>query len=276
MKEEKKIMFGNYPQARVGDGELIKRLNKAAGELPNVGEFGKWTSYRYYMAGQKSDYMWFVDISLDGEKYRGVYIKRDRPFDTRGDSSDFDQRGHQGYFGYRSDNVYWFKYAPIEFYVLKEHEGRKLLVSRFVLDAMQFSNADDWEYVEYKDCELRQWLNAEFVDTAFTAEEKSVIIDEPELGDKVFLLDEEECALLYVDDGGYRVNARTCTDYALCLGVDAESAYGFCNFSWLRTVKGTADDPVFYGIGTLGEIDRKYLTASSICGVLRAVRVKNN
>lgn len=66
--------------------------------------------------------------------------------------------------------------TPIEWYVLdyREDEGRALLLSRNVLDAVSFNGKAG--QVTWEECALRAWLNDEFLNTAFTEEEKALIL----------------------------------------------------------------------------------------------------
>lgn len=266
--------FGSYPQSRVNDKQFIKKLESLAGSPEK--NLDVWTSYRFYMSGQKSDYMFYTDVTVDNNKYRGVYIKRHRPYSVSGDSSNFDERGYQDNFGYRLGKVYWFLYEPIEFDALADGEDGTLLYSRYVLDAMQFDKAGWWEYVSYTDSELRAWLNDTFFNTAFSNGEKAALVGLGEDKDKVSLLSVEEYKRYCGKGGSWRENNRRTTDYAQCMGVDAESAYGICNFYWLRTVKkDDALDAVFYGVGTLGDIDSLHCYAGNMGGgVAPAILIK--
>ncbi len=75
----------------------------------------------------------------------------------------------------------------IEWYVLDEQDGKTLLISKYVLDAVAFSDVDEgvsWAGssprlttdVEWADSSLRAWLNGEFLESAFSAEERSSIL----------------------------------------------------------------------------------------------------
>lgn len=63
---------------------------------------------------------------------------------------------------------------PIEWRILKEEDGKVLLLSRYGLDAKvyhQINSGVTWEIST-----LREWLNTEFYDTAFDGTEKEAII----------------------------------------------------------------------------------------------------
>ena len=99
---------------------------------------------------------------------------------------------------YEQDNDLSNGKEPIEWVVLKLNDTRALLISKVGLaykeyDIVGYNNATPW-----KDCSLRQWLNEEFADEAFTDEKLSAIqetsnnTDGNITYDKVFLLDSDE------------------------------------------------------------------------------------
>ena len=65
--------------------------------------------------------------------------------------------------------------TPIEWIILdyREDEGRALLLSRYVLDAKPYN--DKKAAVTWDECTLRAWLNNEFLQQAFLAEEQALI-----------------------------------------------------------------------------------------------------
>jgi len=144
---------------------------------------------------------------------------------------------------YEQDNDQQNGPEPIEWIVLDQREGKVLLLSRYVLDAMPFHAAkegDTWEsygVVFWDRCTLRTWLNGEFLNVAFTPEEQAAILltdvdnsaaqsaadREAKPGDdtqdQIFLLSYHEAGDLYFAD----LEARRCapTDYAASRGVYA-------------------------------------------------------
>ena len=93
----------------------------------------------------------------------------------------------------------------IEWVVLEVEEHKALLFSRHVLDAIPFN--EKLRSVPWKKCTLRKWLNRDFYKTAFTAEERSLIVETPlknkdfiyffkprntDTVDKIFALSREE------------------------------------------------------------------------------------
>ena len=61
----------------------------------------------------------------------------------------------------------------IEWLVLEVKDGKALVISKYALDCKQYNtnNTD----VTWEDCTLRKWLNNDFINEAFSAEEKARI-----------------------------------------------------------------------------------------------------
>ena len=121
---------------------------------------------------------------------------------------------------------------PIEWQVLARENNKMLVISKYGLEARRFdSSSNNWE-----DSEIRQWLNGEFYNRAFTEQEKKLIkgssFFENLFGggvDKVFLLSKEESEKYFANNDARRCKA---TDYAKNNG-----AYVFFNgcIWWLRS-----------------------------------------
>lgn len=128
----------------------------------------------------------------------------------------------------------------VEWIVLKEENGRKLLLSKYIIDAVDYHEAG--KTGSWKECSLRKWLNTEFVYQVFSMDERGYLVesertetqnsfyntkDSDVCRDKVFLLSVEEVKSLL----------DTCqtvapvTPYALEKGVFAND-YGLW---WIRT-----------------------------------------
>lgn len=133
--------------------------------------------------------------------------------------------------------------TPIEWVVLKNDGEKMFIVSKFILDCKQYNtkNSD----VTWEVSTIRQWLNDDFYNDAFTSGEKRQILetsleneDNPKhksmggnkTNDKVFLLSIDETQTFFQND-----NVRKCkaTEYALNNG-----AHGLIDYSsvwWLRS-----------------------------------------
>ncbi len=178
------IEFGWYPQSKVTDESVISALNTEAGDNKN------WTSYNYYSGTGNyddgkmtaSDYMRYTDIVLGENKYRGVVFDSYRPYFTGYTSSSTYQDDN----GYNTNTVYWFKFEPIKWRVLDPSTG--MVMSETILDSQAYNNyvhysngeyygnSDKTYYANnYAESSIREWLNNDFYNTAFSASQKEMI-----------------------------------------------------------------------------------------------------
>ena len=167
-RDDDKIKFGSYPQTDVTNTTVATTLSAKVGN-PTTNP-SEWTSYGYYSSGVQSDYMWYTDVEEGGEKYRGVYFTEYRPFNIFASSDEY--RYQQGN-GYIVGNVYWFKYEPIFWSVLDKNtiDGTLLILCDMVIDSRHI----DLDSNNYEQSAIREWLNADFYDTAFTQLQKELI-----------------------------------------------------------------------------------------------------
>lgn len=234
------VSFGSYPQDMVEEEQVLAALKSYEGELPTAEGAGDWTSYGYYAEGEVADYAFYKDVTLDGARYRGVYLLGYRPYysalDNGGDYSYVDNGG------YELSKVYWFAYSPIRWSVLSYGDGSLFLAAKYCLEAQPFQAlyekdgdgnyvipdteifVNDWEYST-----LRAFLNNDFYATAFSEAEQALVekvtLENKSYGantvnntqDSVFLLS-------YADIGtaDYFVStdkARTFTQYSVIQGL---------------------------------------------------------
>ena len=197
------IYFGTYPQTLVTDGETESNLTALAGELPEEGDESKdgWTSYGYYIKNSVTNYMWYIDLEYGGEKYRGVYFTRYRPYwIALGSNSDY---SYQDENGYTTSTVYWFKYDPIKWKIIRDENGEALILCEMIIDGQEYyyqsgdgtkryrtavENYNDDYYAgngstvsddvfdsNYQYSTIRKWLNETFYNVAFTDLQKALI-----------------------------------------------------------------------------------------------------
>ena len=115
------------------------------------------------------------------------------------------------------DHVYFGSYPqtedgtvqPIEWRVLDVKDGRALMISEYLLDCKKYNDAD--EGVNWESCALRNWLNDDFYNTAFSEDEKKRIVkaenDNP-------------------DNPQYGIEGGSPTeDYVFCLSIDEANEY---------------------------------------------------
>ena len=113
---------------------------------------------------------------------------------------------------------------PVEWQVLSKENGQMLVISRYGLDAKRFDGGSN----NWGNSEIRKWLNGEFYNGSFAAEEKACIKFFNQ--DNVFLLSREEAEKYFANDV-----ARRCkpTSYAKANGAGVNK--DGCCWWWLRS-----------------------------------------
>lgn len=258
-----KIPDGNGGYVMVNK-KLVDKLLELAGD-PNVDKYS-WTSYKYYSKGSQSNCMRYADVEYDGKQYRGVYIDFYRNY-YWDEMAQNDKQTWQDNNGYKKkvlddvgevidSGVYWFKYEPIVWTVVKEEAGFKTLVSNVILDSQPFQNtyggnpeknecfnntngASDKNVKanNYEKSTIRTWLNETFFNLAFSANDiakiQTVEVDNSAVttgyadnayacsntSDKVFLLSYKEVTEYFNSNA---LRCKKTTDYA-----KANGAYTF-------------------------------------------------
>ncbi len=207
--------WGAYPQSKVNDETLTAILDEMAPE------WDEWISYGYY-SGENSisgsmkpgDWMRYIDITYDGEKYRGVRFTHYRPkytLESLGTYSSYQDNN-----GYYTNTNYWFRFEPINWRVLDPDTG--LVICETIIDSQPFSNTlygrqqnsqvINMSYYndasctilacDYETSSIRKWLNDDFYNTAFSEAEKEGISTATVnnnvyyKSDKIFLLSYDE------------------------------------------------------------------------------------
>ena len=190
------IEYGSYPQSQVKDSALISELDKIN---------KNWVSYGYFSGNGKTgsmkpgDWMKYADFKYNGSKYRAVTFSQYRPDYTISESSE--KNSYQDDNGYYINNVYYFLYEPLKWRVIDNSGSSGVyLLCDSVIDSQAFSNYvyynsyDDYTYNrlqgdlsysdysnyltgEYQTSSIKEWINNDFANTAFTKSEKAQITE---------------------------------------------------------------------------------------------------
>lgn len=298
---EERIFFGKYPQSRVTDSEMLEKLNSKK---------INWIPFKYYEGKNLIDgsmktceIAYYSDVKYKGEKYRAVFLKKYRATLTSEESISSANKNKikQAENGYKLNEVYWFKYEPISWIVLDKNKG--IAVSEVIIDAQPYVNelykGKDDEYYnrsgDFSNCwessYLRDWLNSDFLDVAFSDSEKKAIdnsIDNnltdisSEIHDKVFILDFDD---LTNTEYGFMENADTCDELRTAYGTDYAKSQNLYVFN----ENGEHSDSIgksYYSVRTEGKssrnisfvdtigclLDYDYVNDTS-CGVRPAIKV---
>ena len=184
-------------------------------------------------------------------------IKADKAAATKAPVPDLKEGGYFKFGSYYQENS--SEKTPIEWLVLKKSGSKMLLISRYCLDCKEYHQC--FEDITWEKCDLRDWLNGEFLETAFTVNEREKIevtklanddnakfctIGGNGTQDRVFCLSLAEAESLFKDD-----EARRCvpTQFALEEGVyenedcdDDELIEGRACCSWWLRSPGESQD----------------------------------
>ena len=145
---------------------------------------------------------------------------------------------------YEQDNNTSNGKEDIEWLVLEVKDGKALVISKYALDCKRYNTSET--DVTWETCTLREWLNNDFINAAFSADEKAMIPTVTVSADKnpdyntnpgnatqdqVFLPSITEANKYFSSN-----SVRKCkpTDYAVACGASVSSSNGNC-WWWLRS-----------------------------------------
>ncbi len=296
------VYFGSYPQSKVTDEDTVAALD-AKGETTST----KWRSYGYYSGTsnygtmEKGNWMRCADVIYNGEKYRGVKFTQYRP--NYSFIYPYVTNSYQNENKYYINTTYWFKFEPLKWRVLDADKG--LILCETLIDAQSFSNtiySKDGEYYndaactvyanDYATSSIREWLNNDFYNTAFTNIDKRYItatelnnksldtlngevtdspFDSADTYDNIFLL-----SYMDIDNIKYELNSKSKrqahgSDYAKCQGlrVSTDSSSKDCSF-WLLRSPGNRSYSCCY-VNTNGVVESNFEVATAYMGVRPAL-----
>lgn len=291
------ITFGSYPQSEVTDEELIAALNLCEGE---------WVSYNYYSGTgiwddgkmAPSDFMRYKDVEYENDKYRAVTFDSYRAYLIGYKNTAINS--FQDKNGYHPNNVYWFKFEPLEWQVLDPATG--YVLAKKIVDAQPFSNyvlysgtdaygnfamwgnsEKTYHTNNYAYSTIRDFLISTFYNTAFTQEQQDAIAytvldnsawsanysayDAPTTTDKIYLpshadMHNTDYGFEIIFDSGRGGRVAISTQYAKCQGMDE-------NHWWLRSAGQDNDYPCY--VSRNGRLFSEHITAGQIIGIRPAM-----
>lgn len=228
-----------YPTAFAGCHQLEK-VYYAGEDMPSVvypewsriqgTRYYEWTYGRHACLHQIFE---DVDFIINGEEWKffedtGRRIVDDIKDANVGDVVCFGQYEQDNDSSNGKEDIYW---------IVEDKQGDKLLLtSCYILDVHHYHGAD--EQVTWETCDLRAWLNVEFLENAFSDEEmKSIFITTNNNPDAEYNRadggnDTEDRVFVPCSDGVYVIHIATPTNYAIAQGI-TEGSYGGYSY-WLR------------------------------------------
>ena len=228
INEAARIEFGTYPQSLVKDGSVNSSLNSIYGANPG----STWTNYGYYASGTQSVHMYYRDVIYNGTKYRGVYFTDYRPaYFTEMSTMAYSKQDENAY---GTLNIYWFKYEPIKWRVIKSTSGSYLLLADLILDSQEFSRSTSTAQYSHMNgvgyannyalSDVRNWLINTFYNTAFSLDDKDKILTRTvENTATTSGMDSEQYSSTSTSDSIFLLSYEQLTN---CLTADSISASG--------------------------------------------------
>ena len=211
------ILFGSYPQRQVKSEAVIAKLEALEKD---------WQDYR------RDTGMQYADFDYNGSRYRAVHIGNQYVNMFQQDN------------GFKLNTTYYFIYQPIHWMVLNPEQGLALCCD--ILDASPFANksfhyetddtSEEIGYASnYESSFIRDWLNRDFFQAAFTPLQQEQISDcfVPHSGvalttnstiDRVYLptrqvMTEASYGFNTQETTGDAARSAAETDYAACMGL---------------------------------------------------------
>ena len=146
VNHDETYFYGDYPQTIVDDNDTIESLNS----LSSLEDNG------YYL--YKNNYYQKAETHFSSNRYRSLSFNYFSNYSTISDNT-----------------TYWFKVEPIEWYVLSKSDNEYLLLSKLIIDS---KNYDYPNSVNYKESNIRAYLNNEFYSKAFFKGDSKIIVSE--------------------------------------------------------------------------------------------------
>ena len=231
--------WSNQPTAQTDTVQVYTR----EGDYIYFGEYPQTIKSSDVTVGDVADEDGYY-LGSDGERYAKVVADPHGRY-TFSDGSDV-----------TDGETYYFKVEPIRWRILSESDGSAFILADGIIANKAYNAGNN----NYKNSDIRAWLNGEFLNTAF-GEVAQGLIETTEVDnsaystgdssnenacentfDKVFLLSYREVinsAYGFSSDGGDYDTARqmTVSDYARSTGayMITSSSYFGCGYWWLRS-----------------------------------------
>ena len=272
------LAFGTYPQTRVAETDALKTAADEADNAGNSGFIFDFSRAEKEDEPERNQRVEITDFFCDAQKYRRVRFTQFRPQITNRPADAYYSVQDEN--GFETDTYYYFRYEPLQWRVLDAETG--LVMCETIIDSQPYQNVfhtittsypqtkiesfqGKYSSVlanDYATSSIRDWLNYDFYETAFSDAQKALIqttaltneafdtryaqFDSATTIDKIFLLSYDQ-ALNTAYGFGTSINsvvpdaAKTAsgTDYAKCRGLSVtEEGTSF----WLLRSAGLRPD----------------------------------
>lgn len=213
-------------------------------DIVHIDNYGETIEFNIHNAANKNSvyYFSYSQMDDDGRIQNQINIRLTNNLKIKEKTERVKQTTNNFIFGHYDQESKGGDYSPIEWRILDEKNDYLLLVSDKCLDISNFSNdgGNVWERSD-----IRNWLNDYFYNTAFTEDEKQLIISSLKTNDKVFLLSEEEISKYFknLDDRKAEYSAYARERYCRKISHKVREPYAFW---WTRTATKKSSEYVVH------------------------------
>lgn len=157
------IMMGNDIFNGCPDSFVVTVEAGSYGEV-----WARTCGYSYQINGKTDDTSWLSD---DAESNSDKQPELSPGFEVKGSIVEFGEYEQDGNLSNGKEKIEWI--------VLDVQEGKSLLLSKYGLDVGDYYSDSDMrsQNKSWETCYLREWLNSTFINSAFTIEEQSYILE---------------------------------------------------------------------------------------------------
>ena len=143
----------------------IPSIKEKLGILPVIDEENNTLTYGLYPQTYVSDEATILALdALTSPESNGWYLYNDEYYTKKSANPYSSSYTFNDGTTIKSGTTYWFKCEPIKWKILTSSDGSYSLVSNVLIDTHIY----DSDYNNYKDSEIRSWLNDHFLNSAFS------------------------------------------------------------------------------------------------------------
>ena len=152
------VLFGEYPASEI----IADHFDSVPGNAIPEGDLIRDEAlYR-----ELQNALWHDGVTMiNGKKYCRI---------TGSDATTATRSGRHHYRWKTLDEFHYFRFEPIRWRILDNRDGVLTLLAARVLDCRKYNDLPG--KATWESCSLRKWLNGDFVNTAFSEDEKKDIV----------------------------------------------------------------------------------------------------
>lgn len=231
VREGDSVVFGVYPQREDKCSGVVDYFDSFI--KPTHADNAGWNVMFTNRRGRA--FTWYRDDVYNGKKYRAVFYSLLRKnFSLQNTNVDGAQRINRYE---HTEKIYCFEFQPIRWSIVRENRDWATLIAQVGLDSREFNDRallSDWDSAT-----LYDWLNGEFLETAFNEEQSGWLCGKADYDEsaRVFIPDRKEDSAFFMSDR----SVMGITDYFKCIGGGLAPDGGLKSF-WITDSDNDIED----------------------------------